>query len=80
MSTPAQQEVDLTKYQPPAWLLHETHNVEYRPEHPDSFIVRLLKKGLVAFDFKPLHNSNDVFGFGTTLTEAAEKAKLKQGN
>lgn len=54
-----------------------THVVEYRPDCPSPFLVRL--PGITAIiDKKSYRETFDVLGFGQTLAEAARKAIAKK--
>ena len=68
-------------------LKKQTFAVQYNPNCPRPYLVRLIPKGFGKLDMRfygafGIHGStNDVLGFGNTLRQAAEKAlkkKLKQ--
>ena len=57
----------------PAWLSAQTYRVEYNPNCPSPFLVRLVAKGRSRI----YGDEKDALGYGKTLDEAAEAAKNK---
>lgn len=51
----------------PAWLRRETFAVEYNPNCPSPYLVRLVGKGVGQIT----HDNRDARGYGQTLREAA---------
>jgi hypothetical protein len=65
----------------PDWLLNSTFGVQYNPNCPSKWLVRLV--GIGGFlDWKHYAGkppeTKDAFGFGKTITEAAENARKMQ--
>lgn len=63
----------------PAWLLLKTFHVQYSPNCPKQWLVRLIRRGQAKLDGLPYFGSppptNDACGFGNSLEEAAENAR-----
>jgi hypothetical protein len=64
----------------PEWLAKETFAVQYSPNCPKPYLVRLIGRGQGTLDMRSYTNageqsSKDVLGFGTSLAEAAENAR-----
>jgi hypothetical protein len=76
----------------PNWLLQRTFVVQYNPNCPSPFLVRLIRPGGGHLDLKPYISTHtkdepksdltkDCLGFGLTLQEAAEEAlKTQEGH
>lgn len=65
----------------PAWLLNEVYAVQYSPNCPKPYLVRLIGPGTGQLDLKPYAweiETKDALGFGVTLAEAAENARQAQ--
>ena len=65
----------------PDWLEKETFAVQYNPNCPNAYLVRMVGKGRGGIDLLPyaslLEGENltrDALGFGETIAEAAENA------
>ncbi|WP_175857908.1 hypothetical protein [Burkholderia anthina] len=64
----------------PDWLLGETFALQYSPNCPSRFLVRLVGRQRARIDLKPYCTApedqltHDALGFGKSLAEAAEKA------
>lgn len=61
-----------------AWLLERTHVVEYNPNCPKPFMVRLCGKGRPRIDKLDPKESQDAIGYGRNLMEAVDEAKTKR--
>lgn len=64
----------------PEWLAKETFAVQYSPNCPKPYLVRLVGRGQGGLDMKCYTNageqsSKDALGFGMSLAEAAENAR-----
>lgn len=59
----------------PDWLLAKTFAVQHNPNCPKPFLVRLPGKS-AALDMLPYDKTGDILGFGDTLREAAESARV----
>lgn len=58
----------------PDWLNAETFRVEHCPNCPSPFLVRLVQYGRGKID----GTEADARGYGKTLTEAANKARIQR--
>lgn len=65
----------------PAWMAQQTFAIQHNPNCAKPFLVRLIKKGQSGLDLKPYAfgvETQDALGFGDTLEEASEAARLSQ--
>lgn len=62
----------------PEWLLRETFAVQYSPNCPKRFLVRLCGKNAGGLDMKWYDETRDAYGFGDTIAEAANEAKARR--
>lgn len=67
----------------PDWLAKETYAVQHNPNCPRPYLVRLVRAGRIGLDMlqyayteDPGGLTADALGFGVTLTEAAENARM----
>lgn len=51
-----------------------TYAVQYNPNCPQPFLVRLVGPGNGHIDYKPHNETGDILGFGQTLEQAARQA------
>ncbi len=68
----------------PDWLLKETFAIQYNPNCPKPFLVRLVGKNRGSLDmkqyvFKDEEMTADAIGFGSTPSEAAKNALTLTG-
>ena len=75
----------------PRWLLKQTFAIQYNPNCPSPFLVRLVRPGTGGLDYKQ-HMSfqhsgdekltesvtHDILGYGQTIEEAAKVALAEQ--
>lgn len=77
---------EIVAWEIPVWLPKKTFALQYNPNCPSPFLVRMVGKGKGCLDLKPYISitvrgepkeelTQDALGFGKTLTEAAEKAR-----
>lgn len=59
----------------PAWLKRKTFRVEYNPNCPSPYLVRLVAKQ----KYRITGEKTDACGYGKTLQQAAENARKAQG-
>jgi hypothetical protein len=65
----------------PEWLERETFAVQYNPNCPSRYLVRLIGSGFGSLDMKHhLDGTRDAVGYGSTLSKAAENARLRRGD
>jgi hypothetical protein len=57
-----------------------THVVEYSPNCPSQYLVRLVGKGQGIIDKKPPGKTNDILGYGKTLAQAVKAALIIRRN
>lgn len=60
---------------PPDWLLELTFCVEYCPNCPSRWLMRLPGYHRGVIDKKPAGESTDAMGYGKSLVEAANNAR-----
>lgn len=65
---------------PPVEILESTHRLEYNPNCPSRYLVRLIRKGSGYLDGLPEDQTKDVLGYGQTYNEAATKALHQQSS
>lgn len=81
LRSPGAAETPSSLIEAPAWLLKETYAVQYSPNCPKPYLVRLVGAGKGQIDLKPYAwemETKDALGFGLTLAEAAENARQAQ--
>ena len=63
---------------PVAELKKLTHAIEYSPNCPSKYLVRLVGNGQIILDNRPPGKTDDILGYGKTLAQAAKAALLKK--